>query len=318
MIIVRSISSLVKSSITSPSELLSGAHKYRGVIINLVNMRALSTLEVTKNLTLISNEKTNASVNASNLKLSSPQDRPLVVMPTWLMAKKKHISKYAKFYLDYGFDVLSISITPWQLLWPTKGTQVVAGDILRFLESNVSYNPLTLHGFSVGGYLWGEVLVRIVAERNRYQPIIDRVVAQVWDSAADITEITIGLPIAVFPTNKVMQSTLRSYMAYHMKTFDKVATAHYVRSSQMFHTNLVRSPAIMFVSKKDPIGAISSNQRVRENWESNGVKVNWLCFEDSRHVGHMQKYPAEYFGAIAKLLEDAGLVRSQEKVQAKL
>lgn len=61
--------------------------------------------------------------------------------------------------------------------------------------------------------------------------------------------------------------------SYHMKTFDKVATSHYVRASQMYHTNLIRVPALIFCSKKDPIGAERSNQRARENWENNGMKV---------------------------------------------
>lgn len=58
-----------------------------------------------------------------------------------------------------------------------------------------------------------------------------------------------------------------------MKTFDKVATCHYVRASQMFHTNIVRAPALYFLSKTDPIGAVRSNQRVRENWENMGIEV---------------------------------------------
>lgn len=59
-----------------------------------------------------------------NFQFTVPQDKPLVVMLTWLMAKKKHIYKYANFYVDRGFDVLNVTITPWQLLWPTKGSQV--------------------------------------------------------------------------------------------------------------------------------------------------------------------------------------------------
>ena len=43
-------------------------------------------------------------------------------------------------------------------------------------------------------------------------PVMDRIVAQVWDSAADISEITIGVPAAVFPKNQIMQKTLRAYM----------------------------------------------------------------------------------------------------------
>lgn len=260
----------------------------------------LSSIQVNKNLTLISGEPKNATVK--QLKLSAVQTNPLLIMPSWLMARRKHINKYAEVYIKRGFDVLTISISPWQLFWPTKGAQVVAADILHFLEHNYQQSPMVIHGFSVGGYIWGEVMVRMAAEEQRYKPIIDRVQGQVWDSAADITEIPTGLPIAVFPHNKVMQSTLRQYVIYHMKTFDKVATCHYVRSSQMFHTNIIRAPALFFLSKNDPIGAEGSNMRVRENWENMGIKVTWQCWDKSPHVGHMHRHPEEYLGKLDNFL----------------
>jgi hypothetical protein len=51
-------------------------------------------------------------------------DKPLVVILSWLNAKPKHLMKYASIYLEQGFDVLITQITPWQLLWPAKGSQV--------------------------------------------------------------------------------------------------------------------------------------------------------------------------------------------------
>lgn len=89
---------------------------------------------------------------------------------------------------------------------------MVASDVLKFLDKNTAYNPLLIHAFSVGGYVWGEVLVQIAAAQHRYQHIIDRTTGQVYDSAADITELPTGLPFAVFPKNPVLQSTLRQYI----------------------------------------------------------------------------------------------------------
>lgn len=90
--------------------------------------------------------------------------------------------------------------------------QVIAKDLLNFLEQNKSYEQIMLHGFSVGGYMWGEVLDMIEKDNQRYDHVIDRIVGQVWDSAADITEICIGTPRAVFPKNLVMQKVLEKYM----------------------------------------------------------------------------------------------------------
>lgn len=200
----------------------------------------------------------------------------MVLIFAWLQAKHKHLKKYAELYINQGFDVVVAQITPWQLLWPIKGSQVVAADILKFLHNNDSYSPIIIHGFSVGGYCMGEVMVHMARELDKYKPLLNRVIAQVWDSAADITEIPEGVPKALFPRNPTLQKALRSYMMYHLKTFHDAATVHYIRSSQMFHSNLVHAPALFLISKTDPIGAEASNQRVRESWESKGIQVNFL------------------------------------------
>ncbi|XP_063923483.1 transmembrane protein 53-A [Zophobas morio] len=284
-----------------------------------MSIRNISSTEITKNITILSSKKKEAKV--LNFKLERPENKPLVVMLSWLLAKQKHIYKYADFYINRGFDVMNINITPWQMLWPLRGTQVVASDILKFLESNKSYSPIVIHGFSIGGYLWSEALVQIAAEEHRYSDIMDRIVGQVWDSLADITEIPEGFPFAIFPRNKMLQSTLRQYIIYHLKTFDKVATCHYIRASQMFHTNIIKAPALMFVSKSDPVGSEKSNLRVMENWIKSGISVQWKCWDTSPHVGHFHRYPDEYIEELNKFLDGIGLpwkenIRSS--LQAKL
>ena len=90
--------------------------------------------------------------------------------------------------------------------------QLIAGDILKFLHLNECYQQCLLHGFSVGGYLWAEVLVKMSHDQNKYQPVIDRIVGQIWDSAVDVREIPVGFPRAVFPKNLVLQATVEKYI----------------------------------------------------------------------------------------------------------
>lgn len=282
-----------------------------------VSKRSISRVEVTKNLALISKDKINNKV--TNLKLHDQTGRPCVLILAWLMAKRKHIQKFVDYYLNQECDVLCINVTPWQLLWPTKGSQIVAADILKFIDNNYLDSQLMLHGFSVGAYIWAEVMVLMASQQDRYQSVMDKFVGQVWDSAADVTEISIGLPVAVFPNNVVMQKALSQYIQYHMRTFEKVATRHYVRASQMFHTNPIQSPALIFTSKTDPIGAAASNVRLRETWENMGIKVYWQCWDKSPHVGHFRKHREEYVGHLDKFLEDIRLgVHTSERIRAKL
>lgn len=95
----------------------------------------------------------------------------------------------------------------------------MAKDILNFIHNNDYYSQIVIHGFSVGGYLLGEVLVHVTRDMTKYQQTINRIACQIYDSAADITEIPVGVPKALFPRNPRLQLALKQYMLYHMKVY---------------------------------------------------------------------------------------------------
>lgn len=165
------------------------------------------------------------------LQISLNEERPLTIILAWLMSQQKHIQKYAKYYLDNGFDVLTVRTTPWQLLWPVGGSQVidrkrrklrkenlrkffqvVANDLLTFLHQNPNYCKTIVHGFSVGAYLWGETMVKMNEDKVKYGPTINRICGQIWDSPVDYAEIPIGVPKSVFPTNNFLRKALEKYI----------------------------------------------------------------------------------------------------------
>ena len=107
---------------------------------NLTLARYLSQQRLTNSLTLISNTPrklvTDLSTTSPDLRFAferpataavrrdSDDQPPLCIIIGWLMSRQKHVMKYAKFYLDQGFDVLHVSCSPWQLLWPVTGGKV--------------------------------------------------------------------------------------------------------------------------------------------------------------------------------------------------
>lgn len=283
--------------------------------------RDLTIQEISRSLQLYSKDRNPIEKDPKTLRVGN-LSKPTVLIFAWLNAKQKHLAKYAKLYTEQGYDVVVTQLTPWQLLWPVKGSQLVAADIVKFLKNNEFKNGLIFHGFSVGGYLWGECLVHIARDLQNYQVVLDRVKGQIWDSAADITEIPEGVPRALFPRNPTLQNALRQYMIYHMKAFHEPATSHYIRSSQMFHTNLLRCPALFLCSKTDPVGTELANGRVRDNWEINGVKCTFKCWDRSPHVGHFQKHPEEYvelvFNHVRQLELTGQKQQQQQPLRAKL
>lgn len=60
--------------------------------------------------------------------------------------------------------------------------------------------------------MWGEALDLMESDKEKYSGIADRIVGQVWDSIADVIQIPIGFPRAVFPKNIMLQSMLRKYL----------------------------------------------------------------------------------------------------------
>ncbi|XP_055919511.1 uncharacterized protein LOC129951408 isoform X3 [Eupeodes corollae] len=283
------------------------------------NRRSIITRDITKNMTFFTECTDKIEWDSKTLTFKKPTGNPLVLIMSWLLAKQKHLRKYAEIYTELGFDVLVVHITPWQLLWPTKGTQLVAADTLKFLENNSTYAPIVVHGFSVGAYQFGEMMLMMSRDMKRYQPILDRMISQVWDSAADITEIPVGLPKSIFPKNPRMESALRNYVMYHLKTFHNQATVHYMRSSQMFHSTLLKAPALFLVSKNDVIGPESSNRAVTDNWERANIKVEFKCWENSLHAAHYIRHRDEYLSLLFKHLEYTGVFEnSSVKSRAKL
>lgn len=103
-----------------------------------------------------------------------------------------------------------------------------------------------------------------------------------------------------------------------MKTFHEPATSHYIRSSQIFHSTLVRKPALFFLSHSDPIGAVSANLQLRRSWESLGISCDWKCFDKSPHVGHYLKHPDEYADTLYNFLHSMNMIKYTEKMQARI
>ncbi|MCL4115743.1 UNVERIFIED_CONTAM: hypothetical protein GTU68_044616 [Idotea baltica] len=233
---------------------------------------------------------------------SKVTDRPLTLLYSWMLAKDKHMMKYSKFYTDRGINVLKVRISPFDLLRPVKGSQVLAEQVLKFLHSNPSISPLLVHGFSVGAYTFCESMAKVEADRETHGPLLKRFVGQIWDSAVDIYGIPEGLPRAI-TTNKVLQKSMKKYLTWYMKSNYETATRHYERSSQMMHANIPSTPGLFIFSKSDPVSYPAMNLAVVNSWEQKGHTAFTKCFESSPHVAHFTKHKKEYEEEVTAFLE---------------
>ena len=92
---------------------------------SLMTKRWVAMQRITKNIQLFTEKPRKIVVDPKTLKVQQDVDgKPMVLLMAWLLSQPKHIKKFAQIYVDQGFDCLVTRASPWQLMWPTKGTQV--------------------------------------------------------------------------------------------------------------------------------------------------------------------------------------------------
>lgn len=238
---------------------------------------------------------------------SGGRDNPLTVVLAWMNARDKHLQRYHDLYLGLGFDVLTVRTLPLQLAFPASGAQVVARKLLEFLLSHPNYSRLVVHGFSVGGYQFGEVLVQMRKQQDRYAALLPRFKAQVYDSAVDYGGIVRGFPAAL-TSSRVLRKVLEWAILVQRALLYPVSTVHWKASSQAFHQNPLTCPTLMISSELDQVGSVADNLRVANAWRQRGTDVRFCVFPDSRHVQHMGRYPERYSDEVLRLLRRAQLI----------
>ena len=206
-----------------------------------------------------------------------------------------------------GFDVLHVKVSPRQVLWPPLAHSVVT-EIIEFITSPVRHRqPVLVHGFSVGGYLYGETLNHIMSDPHLSTSMSQRVRGQVFDSPVDFEGVPRGVGMALSdfrPVQVAIKSSLDAYTAL----FHHQVTAHYHKSSQMFRDNPLRTPSLVLYSKADVVGTPGPIESLIATWRSRGVPVFSRCWEMSHHVGHYVRDPINYITALNEFLVCIGLV----------
>ncbi|KAK6184571.1 hypothetical protein SNE40_001796 [Patella caerulea] len=238
--------------------------------------------------------------------------RPLVVLFSWMNAKERHIAKYGNLYASEGFDVLSIRVGPLDVLRPQKAQGAVR-KVLKILEEKEQRDkPLLIHGFSVGGYVCGEMLVQFEKEAPKYNDICRRIHGQIFDSPVDFGGVPRGIA-NILAENKIGRSIIESTISGYLKVFENVVTKHYLTSSAAFHANFLKLPSLMLYSRADPIGVDKDIEVVANKWIAQGNPVTTKCWENTPHVSHFHHHPDEYVEAILKFVKSVGL--SGEELQ---
>jgi len=239
--------------------------------------------------------------------LSQHDKRPLVLMFPWLMADARAVAKYVSLHSNLGLSVLQVNISPVDLLLPMTKAQPMIYQVLDFLAERREFERILMHGLSVGGYGFQEMLVQIQKSGARYLGVKDRVVGQVYDSPCELQGLREGVARSVVRGRRRQQQVMR-FLDWLLEQRYDSASRHYVACQRICDTNYMQAPALFLYSKLDQVAEAKITSKTAYLWHNNGTQVFSHIFEDSEHVGHLRKYRDDYQANLFAFMERVGVV----------
>lgn len=240
---------------------------------------------------------------------SKPSGKPLTLLLPWLLSKKTHVEKYCAIYTKLGFEVVVARMDLIQLLRPKTGVHLIADDVVKFLANNDHYKNIVVHGFSAGGYVWAESLMRLHSH-EKFDSISKRVKCQVWDSLTGFTEIPIGISKTIFPGNKTVQNLVKNLSEFYLKTNYENATQFYKRGENYFNENPLIAPALVFASKTDQVGTERKAREIVDCFKAINIDTTFKLFDKSPHVQHYHTHKEEYMKFLCEHLKKHQLLET--------
>lgn len=229
-------------------------------------------------------------------------ERRLVVLLSWLEAKEKHIEKYRQFYLDRGFDVLNVKTSPLDLLLPSRGAMKIAKDFVRFMVEK-QYSDVVLHGFSVGGYMFGQFLLEIDKQNETTKrDLLASIQGIVFDSLVPFEGTCIGVANSI-TSNKIAAKILENLLRLYLVVGRDIATKYYLAASDKVWGGPLRCPTLFLMSRDDRISDHKIVTHLADVWQSLGVETHRRLFDSSPHVQIFQKHHSAYVQEVENFLE---------------
>ncbi|KAJ8382740.1 hypothetical protein SKAU_G00035180 [Synaphobranchus kaupii] len=239
--------------------------------------------------------------------------RPLLLLFPWLGARPKALNKYCELYFRVGFDVLVVESDLSKFLWPSWGLHYGAKVLDVLQDDRFVSRPLVVHAFSIGGYMFAQMLTHISRDPQHYRGLTERVKGQVYDSLVDgsVERIAVGLGKSMFPNLEglVRLLSLLYFGALKRHTLDKLHSA-----VDEFWNNPLRAPCLFFYSEDDPLCDPRKLEELMELWKTRGTAVQCRKWKESIHAGHLRQHPHEYLSTLEHFLCTLNLVPLKAKM----
>ena len=173
--------------------------------------------------------------------------------------------------------------------------------------------PVLIHGFSVGGYFYGQTLNKIVTD-PKYSSVKDRIIGQIFDSPVDFDSIPFGISTAV-TNNRFLRKTMQYSIESYLSLTRKYTTDYYRARSKLFYRNPVHTPALFLYSNDDPVARSEACERCVSQWRDDlGMDVVSKKWDSSPHVSHFYKHQEEYTSLLVEFLKKVEIIEPTVRV----
>lgn len=226
--------------------------------------------------------------------------RTLAVVTGWMGSKTSQLKPYIKYYNDQGIDAVSLSVGPAHILFPNKAQEQMKQVMDEVLKKSPS--KVIVHQFSMGGYLYSQLLRVMTKNQPDYKEFGDKISAQIFDSPPDVQGIAYGISRGVKP--EFIQDVVKSSLDLVLKLLENGIGKEHRAASKQMHENYITAPSLWFYSHADVIAPAKDCEVVIQRWRDNNIVVEACVFENTKHIQHGRAEPERYFSTLDSFLKD--------------
>ncbi|KAG8440113.1 hypothetical protein GDO86_006052 [Hymenochirus boettgeri] len=221
--------------------------------------------------------------------------RPLLLLLPWLGSKARFYEQYIRLYFKLGFDVLVAESSTSHFLWPQKGLDY-ARELLDLLltEKELAFRSLYVHGISIGGYMFSQMLVSSSSSHKEHQEMLRKIQGQVYDSLVVGSMETMATGVAQMYFSPGLRWIVTRGVLLYFALFKAQTADNYEKAIQTFWNNPITCPALFFYCLDDPLSDHTLVDKLLKTWEKQGIQVKSKKWIHSLHAGHLRRHPQEY------------------------
>lgn len=281
------------------------------MLARTVLSRGITAQRLSKNMTFYVNDL--AQKNSGGHAQAHEENKPLMVILPWLGSRPQGVAKYCDIYFRTGMDVLVVESEVTHFLWPRWGLDH-GKTLLELLQSERFVSrPLLVHAFSIGAYVFAQLLVHVSSDSQKYGNLTKRIKGQVYDSvvAGTVETMAVGVGKTVFPqwNSLVTRLSLAYFGLFKRQTVD-----YFNAGIDAFWNSPVTSPALFFYCENDTLSEARAVDDLVDYWRKRGINVTAKKWVDSTHAGHLKRHPEEYLTTINAFLQSVEIVPLKSKM----